>query len=54
MEKVWSDDGNPHEKFLRTLLNNRVTEMVTNTRKFAGGRSGLVTFSRSAALTCTS
>ena len=28
MEKVWSDDGNLHKKFLRTLLNNRVTEMV--------------------------
>ena len=32
MEKVWSDDGNPHEKFLRTLLNNRVTEMVGSER----------------------
>ena len=32
MEKVWTDDGNPHEKFLRTLLNNRVTEMVGSER----------------------
>ena len=32
MEKVWSDDGNLHKKFLRTLLNNRVTEMVGSER----------------------
>ena len=32
MEKVWTDDDNPHKKFLRTLLNNRVTEMVGSER----------------------
>ena len=32
MEKVWTDDDNPHKKFLRGLLNNRVTEMVGSER----------------------